>query len=103
MEVAGADVFRERVIERLEAVGLDADDAVELLEAAFDDEEGARQDGPAVRLVGGRVDDDVGGARLVLEREGDAALGCGGAPAYDPDDARTNTAAAAPILSLPIT
>src|SRR5258707_188283 len=98
MEVAGADVFRERVIERLEAVGLDADDAVVLLEAAFDDEEGARQDGPAVRFVGGRVDDDVGDAGLVLEREEDEALGCAGALADDAEAAGTNALAAAQIL-----
>src|SRR5262245_52376084 len=64
----------ERVLQGPEAVSLDAGHPVVLLQPAFDDEQRAAQHGAAVLLEGGRVDDDVGDPRLVLEGEEDESL-----------------------------
>src|SRR5260370_4695468 len=94
MKVARVHVAGERLVQAEEAVALDADDAVVLLQAAFDHEQRAGQDGAAVLLEGVGVDDDVGDAGLVLEGEEDEAFGGPGALADDAAPAAADPLAA---------
>ena len=100
VKVAGLHVVRERLVQGPEPVPFHAGHAVVLLQAAFDDEQRAPQDGAAVLLEGLRVDDDVCDARLVLQAEEDEALGGAGALADDAQPARADALAAAQLRKL---
>ena len=80
MEVPGpgADAGGQ-VIEALESVHDEVDDLARAVDAALDEEEDAVAGDGAVALVGPGVDDEVGGAGLVLEGDEDDAQGGGGA------------------------
>ena len=74
----GADAGGQ-VIEALESVHDEVDHLARAVDAALDEDEDAVAGDGAVALVGPGVDDEVGGAGLVLEGDEDDALGGGGA------------------------
>ncbi|MDB4733897.1 hypothetical protein OAF73_00825 [Planctomycetota bacterium] len=80
MEVPGPGADpRSEVVEALEAVDDEVDDLVRAVDAALDEEEDAVAGDGAMAFVGPGVDDEVGGAGLVLEGDEDDPLGGGGA------------------------
>ena len=82
-----------QVVEALEAIDDEVDDLAGAVDAALDEEEDAVAGDGAVALVGPGVNDEVGGAGLVLEGDEDDPLGGGGALA-DEDHAGDRDAGA---------
>src|SRR5580765_5595291 len=86
MEVVGDVDGGGAPVEGGEAVGLDGDDALLVLDHPLDDQGVGADDDPAVGLEAPGGDDGVGEAGLVLDGQEDESLG-GAGPLPDDDDA----------------
>ena len=105
-EAAGSPEIARRqgegILEGPEAVSLDAGHAVVLLQPAFHDQQRAAQHGAAVPFEGGRIDDDVGDSRLVLEGEEDEPLRGAGTLAHHHGAGDAHTPAGAHLREIVI-